>query len=497
MRVCGTRVLGAEPSVAAKTIKLKCEVKVQNMSKKLLEPGLPRGFEDSFGKSLFLEKKLKEIIENNFLKYGYQEIKTSPFEYSENIGAFLADDLNNPSNEIFTFRDKDRNISLRYDLSAPLSRFVGERYLELAFPFKRYQISEVYRNETSKTGRGRYRSFVQADFDQIFAGKVSPQSNAEIVQIIQDTLLECKFNKNQFKINIFNRKIIEGLLDDLKIQDERQRFKVLRAVDKYDRIKSNFIDLLKKERVDPVSGDKIAGANLSDDQASAIVDFLNIKDLKTFKSTFKNNLQKDGIQELEEILDILSCNNYNEQVQIDPSRVRGLNYYDSYVIETTVNFKVENKQKKLVELGSIASGGSYSQLCSRFKGGNNFQGTGCSFGISRIVYLMMQLNQLKVNGIFPVIVCPMKKKYLTYANELAFILRKNNINTEIYPDPNKNLGKQLTYANKKSNSVACIIGENEFNDKTITLKNLLATKGEDNQSTIPKENLVNEIKKLI
>ncbi len=467
------------------------------MNNKLLEAGLPRGFEDSFGESLLIEKELKRIIEENFLRYGYQEIKTSPFEYSENIGAFLADDLNNSSSDIFTFNDKDKKISLRYDLSAPLSRFISERYLELAFPFKRYQISEVYRNETSKTGRGRYRSFIQADFDQIFAGEVSPQANAEIIQIIQDTLLESKFKKDQFKINIFNRKIIEGLLDDLKIKDEKQRFKVLRAIDKFDRINQNFIDLLKKERVDPVSGDKIAGANLSNDQASVIIDFLKIKDLGNLKSNFKNNLQKEGIQELDEILEILSYNNYSDQVQIDSSRVRGLNYYDSFVVETTVNFKVKNKQKKLVEMGSIASGGAYSQLCSRFKGGNNFQGTGCSFGVSRIVYLMMQLNQLKVKQKFPVIICPMNKKYFPYVNEIAKILRNNNINTEIYPDPKKNLGKQLTFANKKSNSVACIIGENEFKEKTITLKNLLAAKGENNQLTISKENLVDEIQKLI
>ena len=142
------------------------------MKKKLLEPNLPRGFEDIFGKSLAIQKKIINIIEENFLKYGYQEIKTSPFEYSNNIGAFLADDLNNTSGDVFTFDDKDKKISLRYDLSAPLSRFVSSKYLDLAFPFRRFQISEVFRNENSKTGRGRYRSFIQADFDQIFSGKV-------------------------------------------------------------------------------------------------------------------------------------------------------------------------------------------------------------------------------------------------------------------------------------------------------------------------------------
>ena len=378
-----------------------------------------------------------------------------------------------------------------------MARVVSEKYLEFAFPFRRFQIAEVFRNETSKTGRGRYRSFFQGDFDQIFLGKVPPQANSEILQIICDTMLDLKFKKDQFKINIFNRKIIDGFLNDLEIKDENQKFKVLRAIDKFDRIDENFIDLLQKERVDPVSGDKIAGANLSNDQATAVVDFLKLKDLKDLKSACKNELQKEGIMELEEILEILNENKYLDQVQVDPSRIRGLNYYDSVVFETTINFKVKNKQNKLVELGSVASGGSYAKLCSRFKGGANFEGTGCSFGISRLVYLILQLEQLDANQKIPVIICTMNKKYFSYANEIAYTLRKNNINTEIYSDPNKNLGKQLTYANKKKNPVACIIGDNEFKDKTITLKNLLAKKGDNNQFTIKKENLINEIQKLI
>ena len=467
------------------------------MSKKLLEPGLPRGFEDSFGKSLVIEKKIKEVIEKIFLRYGYTEIKTSPFEYSENIGGLITDDLNDFSKDIFTFDDKDRKISLRFDLSAPLARVVSEKYLEFAFPFRRFQIAEVFRNETSKTGRGRYRSFLQGDFDQIFFGKVPAQANAEILQIICDTMFDLKFQKDQFKINIFNRKIIEGLLNDLKIKDENQRFKVLRAIDKYDRIDENFIDLLQKERTDPISGDKITGANLSNDQAKSIIKFLKLKDLKDLKLECKNQLQKEGIAELEDIFEILKNNKYLDQVQIDSSKVRGLNYYDSVTFETTINFKVKNKQNKLVELGSVASGGSYAKLCSRFKGGANFEGTGCSFGISRLVYLILQLDQLEVTQQLPVIICTMNKNYFSYANEIASILRKNNINTEIYSDPNKNLGKQLTFSNKKGNPVACIIGDNEFKDQTITLKNLMAKKGENNQITIKKENLINEVKKYI
>ena len=369
--------------------------------------------------------------------------------------------------------------------------------MEFAFPFRRYQIAEVFRNETSKTGRGRYRSFFQGDFDQIFFGEVPPQANAEILQIICDTMFDLKFKKDQFKINIFNRKIIEGLLNDLKIKDENQRFKVLRAIDKYDRIDEKFIDLLQKERVDPVSGDKITGANLSNDQANSVIEFLELKNLKDLKLNCKNELQIKGITEIEEILDIMNEDKYLDQVKVETSSVRGLNYYDSIVFETTINFKVKNKQNKLVNLGSVASGGSYAKLCSRFKGGANFEGTGCSFGISRITYLLLQLDQLEVDEKKPIIVCTMKKEYFSYANEIANLLRKNNINTEIYSDPNKNLGKQLSFANKKGNPAACIIGDNEFQNQTITLKNLLAQKGDNNQVTINKDDLINEIQKII
>ena len=132
------------------------------------------------------------------------------------------------------------------------------------------------------------------------------------------------------------------MLDELKIIDKTQRFKVLRSIDKFDRIDENFEDLLKKERVDPISGDKIVGANLSNDQVSSILDFLKTKDLESLKSKFKNNLQKEGFNELDEILEMLSYKDYLDQVQIDTTSVRGLNYYDSYVVETTVNVKVKN-----------------------------------------------------------------------------------------------------------------------------------------------------------
>ena len=180
---------------------------------KKLIPGLPSGFEDRWNKQLSLKKKVLKIIENNFLKYGFSPLETPSFEISENIGSFLANDQGNPMSDVFSFDDGSKNITLRYDLSSPLSRFVAQNYRDLPMPYKRYQIGNVWRNE--KTGNARYREFCQADCDII--GNVNPaQSDAELCNLIADTLMQCGLKKDQFKVNISNRKIVQGLINQLK-----------------------------------------------------------------------------------------------------------------------------------------------------------------------------------------------------------------------------------------------------------------------------------------
>ena len=171
-------------------------------------------------------------------------------------------------------------------------------------------------------------------------------------------------------------------------------------------------------------------------------------------------------------------------------------YYDGFCIETNLNFKTTNNKGKEIDIGSVCSGGQYNKLISRFKGVDT-PGTGVSIGVDRLLFAMSQINQVQLDDQKPVIVCVMDEKYLKNYYEILDILRKNNINSEIFLDSKKNLGKQLTYANKRGCPIAVICGENEFKDSKITLKNLLGIKGEDNQITFSKENLVNEIKKFI
>jgi len=464
-----------------------------NKENKLI-PGLPSGFEDRWNKKLILKKKLINIIETNFLKFGFEPLETPSFEISENIGSFLADDDNNPMSDVFSFKDGEKNITLRYDLSSPLARFVAQNNQELPMPYKRYAIQNVFRNE--KAGNARYREFTQADCDIV--GNVNPeQANAELCNLISSTLLACGLSKDQFVINISNRKIVQGLIEDLKIS-ENKKIKVMRAIDKLD--KPGFglrgvEDLLKKERVD-ISGAVTKGADLTDDQASQIINFLKVKDLKELKENLKNPLSQEGIQELSGLLEVASYGDYLDQIKTNFTIVRGLNYYDGFCVETNLNFKAKNSKGKEVDLGSIASGGQYNKLISRFKG-LDIPGTGMSIGVDRLLFVMMQLDQIEVEEQKPVLVCVMDEKYLKNYYEILKVLRDNNINSEIFLDSKKNLGKQLTFANKKQCPVAVICGENEFKGNAITLKNLLGVKGENNQVTFPKEDLIDEIKKFI
>ena len=460
-----------------------------------LTPGLPSGFEDRWNKQLSLKKKLLEIIENNFLKFGFSPLETPSFEISKNIGSFLADDEDNSMSDVFTFNDGNEKITLRYDLSSPLSRFVAQNYRELPFPYKRYAIGNVWRNEKPDTGKSRYREFSQADCD-IIGNVNSSQADAEICNIIADTLTKCGLGDKQFKVSISNRKIVQGLINQLKIFDKYQELKVIRAIDKLDRIGIKGVeDLLKKERID-ASGAVTKGANLSDAQASEILNFLKMKNIKDLKSTLKNSLSVEGIKETENLLEIISYGKYSKLIQTNFTIVRGLAYYDGFCVETNLNFKVKNPKGKEIDVGSIASGGRYDKLISRFKG-TDFPGTGMSIGVDRLLFVLSQIDAINTKNNEPVLICVLDSKYLQKYYEILNYLRENGINSELYLDPSKNLKKQLTYADKRNLPLAIICGETEFKENKVTLKNLRSSKGKENQITISKDNLINEINKLI
>jgi Histidyl-tRNA synthetase len=213
------------------------------------------------------------------------------------------------------------------------------------------------------------------------------------------------------------------------------------------------------------------------------------------KQSLKNPLSQEGIKELEEIFVVLGYGSSLDQVKTNFTIVRGLAYYSDFIVETNLNFKITNNKGKEVDIGSICSGGAYAKLISRFKG-VDIPGTGISFGVDRLLFALMQLDQIQLDEQKPVLVCVMDQKYLKNYYQILDLLRQNNINAEIFLDSKKNLGKQLTFANKRQLLVAIICGENEFKDNTVTIKNLKGVKGENNK-TFSKKDLINEVKKLI
>ena len=462
-----------------------------NKKIKLLEADLPKGFQNKWGSSLLVKKKLLEVIEKNFIKFGYSPLETSPMQFSSIIGNSLSEDEENPMSDIYTFSDEGTEISLRYDLSQPLINFYKQNYMDLPNPYKRYEIGTVFRRD--KPGSNRYKSFGQCDVDIIGNFEVK-QANADLCSIIGSIFTEF-LKKSEFVINVSNRKIVQGLMDQLKIIDQNQKQKVLRAIDKLDKPGFGFKgveDLLKKERRDQ-SGAVVKGANLNDDQSSKIIDFLKIKDIKELKQKIDNPLTNEGIKELEELSEILSYGEYADQVKFNSSIVRGMDMYTGNVIETNLKFEVKNPKGKVIDPGAMCSGGEY--LITKFKG-DPFLGCGVSIGSDRLAWALSQKNNIKIEEKKPVLICVMEEKNLNKYYEILKVLRDNDISSEIYLGSKKKLSRQLEYASKRGLSLAIICGENEFNNNTITIKNLQGIKGE-NQISIPKEKLVNEVKKFL
>tara|TARA_B100001121_G_scaffold132444_1_gene116065 strand:- start:576 stop:1961 length:1386 start_codon:yes stop_codon:yes gene_type:complete len=457
---------------------------------KKLQASLPKGFKDRWGEELNIKNKLVDTIKDVFINYSFEQLETPEFEKSDNIGSFLAEDESNPMSDVFSFINEKESLTLRYDLSAPLARFCAENFRDLVFPYKRFAYGNVFRQE--KADSARYRAFGQLDADII--GDANPsQADAEICNIIGESFKKIGLSTDQFTINVSNKKILQGLINDLKIEEDRQ-YKVLKSIDKLDRLGTNGVEQLLKQGRKDQSGAFTKGCELSDNQASEIINFLNLKGIDDLKTNLKNQLSLEGINELEELFEVLSYGKNQDSVKIDVTKIRGLSYYTGYLVETNLNFKVTNAKGKEINIGSVASGGRYDNLIARFKGAD-YKGTGMSIGIDRLLYAVKQIGQIKLNRNKPVLVCILDKNYIQKYYGILNELRENNIPSEIYLDQNKNLKKQLQYADRKKLDLAIICGENEFKDEKLTIKRLNSSK-ENDQLVINRKDLINEISKL-
>jgi len=440
---------------------------------KKLKPSkeLPLGFVDRQEKELLTRDFIISNIKEVMIKYGFQYLETPSFEYTESIGKFLPD-KERPDQGVFSFKDEKNWLSLRYDLTAPLARYIAKNYLEIPKPFKRYQLGTVWRNE--KPGPGRFREFLQFDAD--YVGTKNLQADAELCVLISEILEKCGLTKDDYTVKISSRKFTKELFNELKIQSNEQSAVTLRALDKIDRLGWEEVKkILGKGREDK-SGDFTKGADLNEEQIKVLE--------KRIKETKPNT---SDILEIIKIFEAYDFTNY----QYDPSVIRGLEYYTGPIFEVNLNFEVKNSKGKTIQFGSIGGGGRYDNLVSNF-GNLDCPATGISIGIDRLVYALMQKKEYNIKSNKPVVICVFNKADIKDYIEILKKLRDENISSEVYPGEG-NLKKQMQYANKIGSPAVILYGEDEISSGKPTLRNLKT--GEESKIEI--ENLPNEIKKIL
>jgi len=432
---------------------------------------LPLGFVDRQEKELlirdFIISKIKEVM----IKYGFQYLETPSFEYTDSIGKFLPD-KERPDAGVFSFKDENKWLSLRYDLTAPLARYVAKNYLEIPKPFKRYQLGSVWRNE--KPGPGRFREFLQFDAD--YVGTKNLQADAELCVLISEILEKCGLSNRDYTVKVSSRKFTDKLFEKLKIKSKDQISITLRALDKIDRLGwEEAKKLLGKGRKDK-SGDYTKGANLKNNQ------------IKEIENALKNkNPDSEDILEIIKIFEAYNFKNY----KFDPSVIRGLEYYTGPVFEVNLNFEVKNSKGQNIQFGSIGGGGRYDNLVSNF-GNLDCPATGISIGLDRLVFALMQKKDFKIKYTRPIIICVFDKNKVKEYISILNKLRVSNISSEIYPGEGK-LKKQMDYANKIGSPAVILYGEDEMKSGKATLKNLET----GNESSVKIEDLANEVKKIL
>ncbi len=431
---------------------------------------LPLGFVDRKEKELLIRDFVISNIKEVMIKYGFQYLETPSFEYSDSIGKFLPD-KDRPDAGVFSFKDENKWLSLRYDLTAPLARFVAKNYLEIPKPFKRYQLGSVWRNE--KPGPGRFREFLQFDAD--YVGTKNLQADAELCVLISEILEKCGLNKKDYTVKISSRKLTDKLFENLKIKSKYQISTTLRALDKIDRLGWEEAKKLLGEGRKDKSGDYTKGAKLSNDQ------------IKTIESTLQRKIpDSKDILEITKIFEAYNFKNY----KFDPSVIRGLEYYTGPIFEVNLNFQIKNSKGQTIQFGSIGGGGRYDNLVSNF-GNLDCPATGISIGLDRLVFALMQKKDFKIKSTRPVVICVFDKDKIKEYIDILKKLRESNISSEIYPGEGK-LKKQMEYANKLGSPAVILYGDNEIKSGKATLKDLAS----GNESSVKIEEIANEIKKL-
>ncbi len=459
-----------------------------------VKPRLPRGLIDRGAADLAATGRMLDVIRQTYSLYGFEAVETPLIEYTDALGKFLPD-LDRPNEGVFSFKDDDEQwLSLRYDLTAPLARYVAEQFDSLPKPYRSYRVGNVFRNE--KPGPGRFRQFMQFDADTVGSGSVA--ADAEMCMMAADTLEALGIARGDYVIKVNNRKVLDGVMEAIGLggpEHASRRLTVLRAMDKFDKFGEEVRLLLGKGRKDG-SGDFTRGADLDEDQQheimtwlgsnSQLVDvatlsareaedaafesqsvgnvFSNLETIKTFRAHFgTNDKVEEGLNELQAIAEISASAGYGtRRIKIDPSIVRGLEYYTGPVFEAELTFEVTGEDGRPVRFGSVGGGGRYDGLVARFRQ-EPVPATGFSIGVSRLFAALKAVGSPIVAAATapgPVVVLVLDRDEMAHYQRLVTRLRTAGVAAELYLGQ-AGMNAQLKYADKRGSLCAVIQGSNE------------------------------------
>jgi len=378
---------------------------------------------------------------------------------------------------VFAWQDEDESwMALRYDLTAPLARVYAQHRNDLPLPYRRYAMGPVWRNE--KPGPGRFRQFYQCDADTVGAASVA--ADAEICAMLADTLEVVGIPRGDYLVRVNNRKVLNGVLETMGLEDDAQRDAVLRTIDKFDKVgEAGVRELLGKGRLD-ASGAYIDGVGLSDAQAEPVVAFLTSKGADAAATVANlraavgsSEIGAEGVDELEEIGALLAAQGYGpDRIEIDPSVVRGLGYYTGPVFEAELTFEIFDEKGRKRQFGSVAGGGRYDDLVKRFTG-QAVPATGVSIGVDRLLAALREKGRIGGTVQGPVVVTVMDRDRMADYQAMVAELRNAGIRAEVYLGNPKNFGNQLKYADKRSSPVAIIEGGDEKDRGVVQIKDLV------------------------
>ena len=457
------------------------------------EARLPKGFRDTCADELRETSRILAKIREVYETYGFTPLETPALEYTDALGKFLPDQ-DRPNAGVFSLRDEDEQwLSLRYDLTAPLARYVAENFAALPKPFRRYAFGPVWRNE--KPGPGRFRQFTQFDADTV--GTDSLAADAEMCMLAADTLEALGIERGRYVIKVSSRQLFEGVLEAIGLTEEGRRLTVLRAIDKLERLGVQGVrQLLGAGRRDE-SGDFTRGAELDAEQVRVLLTAVQpplpaprqdtatgarpgmLGDFPDWGRGFPaNGTVERALGELRAIEDLVRAAGYGEErICVDPSVVRGLEYYTGAVFEAELTFQVKNEDGLSVRFGAVGGGGRYDGLIERFMG-QKVPATGFSIGVSRLQAALSSLAPDRPQaGSGPVVVLVMDKDRIADFFKLAQRLRQPSdggppIAAETYLG-GAGIKAQMKYADRRGAPCVVIQGGDERAKGEVQIKDLI------------------------